>query len=339
MADFIRWGILGARSGIALSAVAPAIGRSRNGKVTAVASRDPADIEALYGKNISVLTYEQLIATDNVDAVYIPLPNSMHFEWAKRAAEAGKAVLCEKPLAMNAAEAEALAGIFQRRGVKLMEGFMYRFHPQHQRIGALVKSGVVGDVLEIHAHLSVDLMNPPNPKNVRFKAELGGGSLLDMGCYGVSAARMIFEDEPSAVSGWWRIDEQFGVDIATAGILEFSRGRVAMVSCSFEGNGNGFYSIIGRKGIIQAPRALILGAGNRAPEALIISIDADGRRQEEHLEPFDQYRGLVEEFADAVLNDTPVPISLADSINNARVLDALAQSATQGRRVPISRFS
>lgn len=338
MADFVRWGVIGARSWIAREAVIPAIKKSKNGKLVAAASRDPDDLKSDYAPEdgVRLLTYEALIADDSIDAIYIPLPNSMHFEWAKKAAEAGKSVLCEKPLALDAGEAEALADIFAQRGVKLMEGFMYRFHPQHQRVRELLQSGVIGDAIEVHAHLSVDLMSPPDPQNVRFKPELGGGALLDMGCYGVSASRMIFAEEPVAVNGWWRIDEATGVDIAAAGVLEFTRGRVAMVSCSFEGNGNGFYTIIGRKGTIEAPRALILGAGNRAPEALIVVVDTDGRRREEVLTPFKQYVGLVEEFAASVLEDTPVPLPLADSINNARVLDAFARSATEGRRVAIS---
>jgi xylose dehydrogenase (NAD/NADP) len=336
--NVVHWGVLGARSWIAREAVMPAIRESKNSKLVAIASRDADYRMREYGsaQGVRVLTYDGLIHDDSVDAIYIPLPNSMHFEWARKAAEAGKSVLCEKPLALNAAEAEALAALFERRGVKLMESFMYRFHPQHQRIRELVRSGVIGDVLEVHAHLSVDLMSPPDPNNVRFKRELGGGTLLDMGCYGVSASRMVFGDEPSAVSAWWRMDEAMNVDVAAAGVLEFPRGRVAMVSCSFEGNGNGFYKIIGRKGTIEAPRALILGAGNRAAEALIVVVDADGRRSEEFLQPFNQYRGLVEEFATSILLDKPVPLPLSDSINNARVLDAFAQSATEGRRVTVS---
>jgi xylose dehydrogenase (NAD/NADP) len=336
--NVVQWGVLGARSWIAREAVMPAIRESKNSKLVAIASRDADYRMREYGsaQGVRVLTYDGLIHDDSVDAIYIPLPNSMHFEWARKAAEAGKSVLCEKPLALNAAEAEALAALFERRGVKLMESFMYRFHPQHQRIRELVRSGVIGDVLEVHAHLSVDLMSPPDPNNVRFKRELGGGTLLDMGCYGVSASRMVFGDEPSAVSAWWRMDEAMNVDVAAAGVLEFPRGRVAMVSCSFEGNGNGFYTIIGRKGTIEAPRALILGAGNRAAEALIVVVDADGRRSEEFLQPFNQYRGLVEEFATSILLDKPVPLPLSDSINNARVLDAFAQSATEGRRVTVS---
>jgi xylose dehydrogenase (NAD/NADP) len=339
--NVVQWGVLGARSWIAREAVMPAIRESKNGKLVAIASRDADDRMREYGsaQGIRVLTYDGLIHDDSVDAIYIPLPNSMHFEWARKAAEAGKSVLCEKPLALNAAEAEALAALSERRGVKLMEAFMYRFHPQHQRIRELVRSGAIGDVIEVHAHLSVDLMSPPDPNNVRFKRELGGGALLDMGCYGVSASRMVFGDEPSAVSAWWRIDEAMNVDVAAAGVLEFPRGRVAMVSCSFEGNGNGFYTIIGRKGTIEAPRALILGAGNRAAEALIVVVDADGRRSEEFLQPFNQYRGLVEEFATSILLDKPVPLPLSDSINNARVLDAFAQSAIEGRRITLSSAS
>jgi D-xylose 1-dehydrogenase (NADP+, D-xylono-1,5-lactone-forming) len=339
--NIVQWGVLGARSWIAREAVMPAIRDSKNSKLVAVASRDVDDLMREYGsaQGVRVLTYDGLIQDDSIDAIYIPLPNSMHFEWTRKAVEAGKSVLCEKPLALNAAEAEALAALSERRGVKVMEAFMYRFHPQHQRVRDLVRSGVIGDVLEVHAHLSVDLMSPSDPNNVRFKRELGGGALLDMGCYGVSASRMVLGDEPSAVSAWWRMDEAMNVDVAAAGVLEFPRGRVALVSCSFEGNGNGFYKIIGRKGMIEAPRALILGAGNRAAEALIVVVDAEGRRREEFLPPFNQYRGLVEGFAKSILLDEPVPLPLSDSINNARVLDGFAQSATEGRRVTLSPAS
>jgi predicted dehydrogenase len=330
--------VLGAKSWIAREAVMPAIQKSNNGRLAAVASRDPASTGEA-GNGVRVLTYEQLVADDSVDAIYIPLPNSLHFEWAKRAAEAGKSVLCEKPLAMNAGEAEALADIFERCGTMLMEGFMYRFHPQHRRVRELIDAGVIGDIREVRAHLSVDLMNPADPDNVRFKAVLGGGALLDMGCYGLSAARMLLDDEPSAVSGWWRVDDRFGVDVAAAGILEFPRGRVATISCAFDANGNGFYTVIGRNGMIEVPRALILGAGKRAGEAIIIVVDADGRRREETLPAIDQYQALVEAFAGALLSNGPMPIPMSDSINNARALDAFARSAAEGRRVTISPFA
>ena len=149
---------------------------------------------------------------------------------------------------------------------------------------------------------------------------------------------MIFADEPIAVRAWQRIDERFGVDVANAGVLVFSKGRMAVVSCSFETNGNGFYQVIGRKGIIEVPRGFILGIRTLAPEALIVIVDADGLRREELMEPLDHYQLVVEAFADAILSGRPVPISPQDSISNARALDAFAKSARKGREVKIPSF-
>lgn len=333
----LRWGILGAKSWIARDAIIPAIQKSRNGTVVAAGTRDPGSVLEASGKmdGVRTLSYEALLADPGVDAIYIPLPNSMHLEWAIRAAEAGKPVLCEKPLALNYADANKIVEAFERRKVPLMESFMYRFHPQHQRVRALIEAGAIGDVVEVRTHLSVDIMNPPDPNNIRMKPDLGGGALLDMGCYMISVARMLYASEPVAVRAWQRIDDRFGVDVAAAGVLEFPDGRVAMVSCSFEGFGNGFYSVIGRKGVIEAPRGIIQGLGTRLGEALVITMDADGRRTEESFGPVDHYQLIVEAFADAVLNKTPVPLPLTDSLNNMRALDAFARSAREGREIKI----
>ncbi|HZZ61622.1 MAG TPA: Gfo/Idh/MocA family oxidoreductase [Roseiarcus sp.] len=332
MNERLRWGILGANSWIAGEAIAPSIRRSRNGRLVALASRKlTAPVNAPEG--VRVVSYEALLDDPEVDAVYIPLPNSMHLEWAVRAAEAGKPVLCEKPLAPTYHEAARIVAAFERRGVPLMEGLMYRFHPQHRRVLALVASGAIGEIVEVRAHLSVDIMNPPDPSNVRLKPELGGGALLDMGCYTISVARMVYGVEPVAVRGWWKIDDRFAVDVAAGGVLEFPGARMALVSCSFEGFGNGFYSAIGRKGVIEAPRAIIQGLGTRLGEALIITMDADGRRSEETIASLDHYQLIVEAFADAVLNKSSVPLPPSDSLANMRVLDAFATSAREGREV------
>ena len=333
----LRWGILGAKSWIARDAIVPAIQKSRNGTVVAAGTRDPGSVLEASGKmdGVRTLSYEALLADPGVDAIYIPLPNSMHLEWAIRAAEAGKPVLCEKPLALNCDDANKIVEAFERRKVPLMESFMYRFHPQHQRVRALIEAGAIGDVVEVRTHLSVDIMNPPDPNNIRMKPDLGGGALLDMGCYIISVARMLYATEPVAVRAWQRFDDRFGVDVAAAGVLEFPDGRVAMVSCSFEGFGNGFYSVIGRKGVIEVPRGIIQGLGTRLGEALVITMDADGRRTEENFGPVDHYELIVEAFADAVLNKTPVPLPLTDSLNNMRALDAFARSAREGREIKI----
>jgi predicted dehydrogenase len=331
MADRLRWGVLGGKSWIARGAVVPAISKSRNGVVVALGSREPGSSAG----GVRDVGYEALLADPDVDAIYVPLPNSMHLEWAIRAAEAGKPTLLEKPLALNAAETTQIIDAYERRGVPLMEAFMYRFHPQHRRVRELIDSGVIGDIVEVRTHLSCDIMSPPDPGNIRMRPELGGGALLDMGCYMVSVARMVFGCEPVAARGWWKIDPRFGVDVAAGGVLEFPGARAALVSCAFEGFGNGFYSIIGRKGVIEVPRGIILGLAPRVGEALIVTMDANGRRVEETIPSVDHYRLMVEAFADAVSNQTPVPLPLSDSLHNMRAIDAFARSAREAREVAI----
>jgi D-xylose 1-dehydrogenase (NADP+, D-xylono-1,5-lactone-forming) len=328
----VRWGILGANSWIARDAVVPGIRKSRNGRVVAAGTRNPGAAPVV-DEGVRVVSYEALLEDPDVDAIYIPLPNSMHLEWAVRAAEAGKPVLCEKPLALNYADAARIVEAFESHGVLLMESVMYRFHPQHRRVLELIDSGAIGDVMEVRSHLSVDGMNPPDPTNIRLRPELGGGTLLDMGCYCVSVARMIYRAEPVAVRGWWKIDDRFGVDVAAAGVLEFPEGRLALFSCSFESFGNGFYSAIGRRGVIEAPRGIIQGLGTRLGEALIVTMDTDGRRTEELMPSLDHYQLIVEAFADAVLNKTPAPLPPTDGLANMLVLDAFARSAREGREI------
>lgn len=338
MEEKLRWGVLGGTSWIARDAIVPGIRASRNGCLVASASRDPDDARRRYGEEpgVRIMGYDELLADPSVDAIYIPLPNSMHAEWAMKAAEAGKPVLCEKPLGLSAAEVTAMFEAFKRAGVPLMESFMYRFHPQHARVREIIDSGVIGEVLEVRAHLSNNMMSPPDPKNVRFIPELGGGVLLDMGCYVVSASRMIMQAEPLSIRGWQKMDVRFGVDVADGAVLEFPGGRMGVVSCSFETTGLGHYSVLGRRGLIEVPRALVLGLGSFVPEALIVTVDHNGKRSEETLPANDHYRLIVEAFADAVLNGKPMPLSPEESISNAKVLDAWAQSIHEGRDVKIA---
>jgi len=168
MAERLGWGILGINAWIARDAIAPGIRKSRNGRVVGAGTRNPkAGARGPDGEKI--VSYEALLNDPEVDAIYIPLPNSMHREWAIRAAEAGKPVLCEKPLATNYDDAARIVEAFETRGLTLMESFMFRFHPQHRRVLELIDSGAVGEVFEVRTHLSVDLMSPPNPANIRMK--------------------------------------------------------------------------------------------------------------------------------------------------------------------------
>jgi xylose dehydrogenase (NAD/NADP) len=333
MAGTLRWGVLGA-AGIARMAVGPAIARSRNGTLAALASRN-AEAATAWANEAGIhrlhASYAALLDDADIDAVYIPLPNSAHAEWAIAAARAGKHVLCEKPLALRAEEAQAVVDACAQHGVLLLEGFMYRFHPQHARVRALIDGGAIGEIVDVQVNLSVDLMSPADPANVRFVPGLGGGCLLDMGCYVASIPRMVLGEEPASVHGTWRIDERFGVDVGAAAIMTFPSGRTALASCSFEGNGQGSYRIIGRKGVIEVPRGIIPGLGDRISETLIIVADENGRRTEESLPPVDQYQLMVEAFADAVLHGTPLPVSPDDAVANMRVLDAWAESARTGK--------
>jgi D-xylose 1-dehydrogenase (NADP+, D-xylono-1,5-lactone-forming) len=331
MPKSLRWGVLGT-AGIARAAVIPAIKASRNGSLVAVGSRNPAAARNAFAASHAVpfLSYDALIADPEVDAVYIPLPNSHHADWAIRVAEAGKAVLCEKPLALDAAQAARIVARCKQLGVPLMEGFMYRSHPQHARVREIIESGEIGDVVEVRAHLCVDIMNPTDPNNVRFRPELGGGALMDMGCYAVSICRMMLAGEPSRVFAHSYVDPTYRVDVSTAAVLEFPEGRMGVISCSFLGNGQGSYIVVGRKGSIEVPRGIILGLGTRLAEPLLIITNGDGGRREEALPAVDQYRLMIESFADAVLAGTPVPLSPLDSIENMRVLDAIARSGRLG---------
>jgi predicted dehydrogenase len=244
-----------------------------------------------------------------------------------------QAVLCEKPLAVDADAAARIVDAFRKKGVPLMEGFMYRFHPQNRHVLGLIARGAIGEVREVRAHLSVRIMDPPDPGNIRFKPELGGGSLLDMGCYAINVARRVFGEEPRAVAGSLYVDPALGVDISASAILEFENGRSALVSSSFKAGGQGTYQVVGSKGTIEVPRALLPGMGTRLAEGLVILMDEDGRRSETRFEPVDQYQLMVEAFSEATLSGKPVPYDPVDAVMNLRVCDAIVASHRSGKRV------
>ena len=337
MADRVRWGVLGA-AGIARIALIPAIHAAHNARLVAVASRNPAQAERdLAGLGVPRFSpsYEDLIDDPEIDAVYIPLPNHMHAEWAMRAADAGKAVLVEKPIGLDEAEARRVLDHCAARKVPVMEGFMYRFHPQHARVLQLIAEGAVGEVREVRAHLSVDLMSDTG--NVRFNPAWGGGTLLDMGCYTTEITRMIFGCEPVSVRAWWDVDPVLGIDLTTAAILDFGEGRIGTMSSSFAANAQGRYEVIGTKGTIEVPRGIIPGLTTRLSETIIVVMDTDGLRREETLPATDHYQLMIEAFNDAILSGKPAPRTPAQSLGNMRVLDAIARAASDGIVVAIAQ--
>lgn len=335
MADKLRWGVLGAAN-IARRAVIPAIQASTNGVVVALASRDRAKGQAVaneLGIERVYEGYEALLADAEVDAIYNPLPNSLHAEWTIRAAEAGKPVLCEKPLARDAAEAQQMAESCARLGVPMMEAFMYRFHPQNARVRELLTSGAIGEVGQVRAGFGFR-MSPLNPANVRLQRDLAGGALMDVGSYAVNASRMVFGEEPLQATAWRDFDETFGVDVALAGVLEFPRQRFASVDCSFKSGYSGWYMVIGSKGTIEVPRAFT----PKTDDTVVVITSADNQRREERFAGVDQYRLMVEAFAAAILSGQPLPCPPADAVRNMRAVDALAQSAASGRPMAVERW-
>ncbi len=333
MARLLRWGVLGAAN-IARRRVIPAIQGSANGRVVAIASRDPEKgrlIAAETGIERVHHGYEALLADPEVDAVYNPLPNALHAEWTIRAAEAGKPVLCEKPLAVDAAEAERMVAACRRHAVPLMEAFMYRFHPQNVHVRTLLADGAIGEVGAVRAGFGFR-MDPLNPANVRLQADLAGGALMDVGSYAVNAARTILGAEPITATGWHTVDPRFGVDVATAGVLAFPGGRFATVDCSFVAGYSGWYMVLGTQGTIEVPRAYT----PQLDETVVIHTDAANRRHEFRFAGVDQYRLMAEAFAEAVLTGVPVPYPPEEAVANMRAIDALARSARHdGRTEPV----
>lgn len=290
------WGILGAAA-IARTALIPAIAASRNGRLVAVASRDRERAEALARPaGAQAASYEALLKNPEVDAVYIPLVNSLHAEWSVLALEAGKHVLCEKPLAMTAAEAETMAAAAGRSGKLLMEGFMYRFDPGFRdQLGDLAGHSI--------RHVSAWFgFRVQDPDNYRLRPEYGGGALMDVGAYGINACRWLL-GEPEEVAAVAHVGPT-GVDLTTGASMRFKDGATAYVWASFES---------------PEHQALDIDMGERA-----IRIERPFTRWHE---PDDPYQVMVEEFCDAALNGRPAPLPISDSVANMRVIDRVRAAA------------
>jgi predicted dehydrogenase len=321
----IRWGIL-STANIALKRFIPGVRASNNGDVLAIASRSEArarEVAAELSIPRAYGSYEALLADPEIDAVYIGLPNSMHAEWTIAAARAGKPVLCEKPLAVDATQAQAMLDECRTLGVPLMEAFMYRFHPQHARVRELLASGAIGELRAFRAAFTFSL-EPFNSRNVRLQPALAGGALMDVGCYAVNAARWTFREEPQWASAQRDFRADFGLEIALAGILGFSDGRMATFDCGFRGTGQGWYMLVGSKGTIEAPNAFVPGPVTM--DTTLVIVDAAGRR-EERIPGDDQYKLEAEAFGAALLADRAVPLDPHDAVANLRAIDALQRSA------------
>jgi predicted dehydrogenase len=334
MAESIRWGIL-STANIAVKRFIPGVAASRNGTVAAIASRDPArarEIAERLGIPRVHDGYAELLADPEIDAIYNPLPNALHAEWTLAAAAAGKPVLCEKPLASDAAEAQRMVNACRARGVPLMEAFMYRFHPQHGRVREVLASGEIGDLRTLRASFTF-MLEPFRPANVRLSASLAGGAFMDVGCYPVNLARWMFGEEPEWASAQVDRREEFGVEVAAVGVLGFSDRRMAIFDCGFRAAGPAAYTLGGTKGAIDVFDAFV--PDPKAGE-VTIRVNGAGGVREERIGGVDQYRLEAEAFADHLLRGTPLPVEASDGVATLRAIGALHRSAAAGgRREPL----
>ena len=328
----LRWGILGTAK-IARRAFIPGVRNGTEGSVEVVASRD-AGRAAGYARELSIPrslgSYEALIEDEEVDAVYIPLPNAMHAEWTERAARAGKHVLCEKPAARRRADAERMAAACRAAGVILMEAFMYRHHPQHERALELIRGGAIGEPVFLRASFCFTFSPERRAEgDHRLEPEQEGGGLMDVGCYAVNAARFIFGAEPVEVSAQQRVDPQFGVDTAFAGVLRFPGDRLAVVDGSFDVSGTQRYEVAGPKGVLAVEKAYLPGNG---PTQIVVA--AGGKREVVEVEGADQYAFQADLFARSV-REGRLLAPAEDGVRQAAVIEALYESAETGKAVKL----
>jgi xylose dehydrogenase (NAD/NADP) len=320
--DALRWGILGVAN-IAMRAVIPAMQRSRNARLVAIASRTPARA-ANAARQLGARahgSYEALLDDSEVEAVYIPLPNSLHRAWTLRCAEAGKHVLCEKPLGLSAGECREMIAGCRAHGVVLMEAFMYRFHPRTARVAELARDGTLGDLRLVRVAFTFAVREPE--RNIRLRPDLGGGALYDVGCYAVNVSRMIL-GEPREAFAWGRIGES-GVDEMVGGLLRFDGDRLALVDASVRLPRREVYEVVGTEAQLRVPNAFLPGTADaeihllRGAERTVLSVPGT-----------DQYQLMVEHFGDAVRTQAPVAFPPEDAVGNLAAIGALLRSLRSG---------
>jgi predicted dehydrogenase len=327
MTRALNWGLLGtARIN---RAVIPALRASTRNRLAAVGSRTP-ERAATYAAEWDIPrhhgTYEGLLADPEVDVVYVSLPNALHAEWTIRAVQAGKHVLCEKPLAISVEEVDAVTRAATGKGRVVAEAFMYRHHPQTEQVCDRVAKGDLGRLRLIRGSFSFTLSRP---RDVRLDPSLGGGSLWDVGCYPLSYARTLLGHEPIEAFGRRR-DGPSGVDMTFAAQLLFPDGVIVQFDCSFETPFRAVLEIVGKDACLTVTEPFKPG-----PEARLLFLDKDGTRAVP-VPQVELYAGEVEDLASAILDGTPPRVSLADSRANVAAIVALLRSAREGRPLPVA---
>lgn len=328
-----RWGIMGTGN-IAKKAMVPAIRESNLSELYAIASRN-IDRARAFGQEYEVPraygSYRDLLKDPDVEFVYLPLPNHIHHKWVVESAKKGKNVLCEKPIAVNPGQVEDIIEVAEDCGVTVMEGFMYRFHPQTLRVKELLDDGEIGSPTLFRGSFTFPLLYQDREDDIRWKEEMGGGSLFDLGTYLVNAARYTLDDEPVEIWGEQYFHPDHSAEAETQAILKFPGDVVAIIDSSFRLGHQASYELVSGEGRIRAENAYNPGKGSEGT----IEVTANGGTW---LEPFswiDEYRLEVDHFVERARSGTSPAISLEDSLNNTRALKAIKLSARHRKWISV----
>ena len=330
-ADVVRWGMLGAAN-IGVRKVIPAMQRGARSRVVAIASRDLAKARAA-ARELGIAraygSYEELIADPEIEAIYNPLPNHLHVPWTIRAAEAGKHVLCEKPIALSANEARLLLEVRARTGVQIGEAFMVRNHPQWLAVKELVASGRIGELRVVAGHFAYFRRDPDDVRSV---PEWGGGGLMDVGCHPITMSRWLFGEEPEAVVGVVDRDPELRVDRITSGLMRFPSGGQATFTCAMPLAHYQRMQLHGTKGRIEIQ--IPFNAPNDRPCRVFVDDGRElGDRSAEAIDfpVVDQYTLQGDNFSAAIRGEGSVPVGVEDAVGNMAVIDAIFRSVESGR--------
>ena len=313
----VSWGILGTAQ-IAIKKVIPAMRKAKYCSIDAIASRhlsqaqfiaDQFQIKKAYG------SYEAMLLDPTIEAIYIPLPNHLHIEWILKSFEAGKHVLCEKPIGLNLSEAMLMNEALKKYpDLRVMEAFMYKFHPQWEKVRSLIATGSIGTLVHVYIHFSYAQLDP---NNIRNQKSMGGGSLMDVGCYGVSVARWLFEEEPLKVSGMSEYDPDMKTDRLTSGILQFSKGSAAF-TCGTQMKRFQVVHVFGSKGKIEIKHPF-----NCLDQEAILIVQQGSDIDYFSFEPANPYTLQADHFSKSIRTLEPLLIPVSDSLNNMRIIEQL----------------
>ena len=320
----VRWGVLSVAN-IGVQRVVPALLASSNGQLVAVASRNPHRASELFAHVPQVRiygAYESLLEDPEIEAVYIPLPNSLHAEWSIKALEAGKHVLCEKPMAVTAQQGLLMVEAARVHDRLLMEAFMYRFHPQILWALEQVNAGRIGTVKLVRASFAFNMLLLPRPHNIHLQAALAGGSLMDVGSYSVNFCRAVFGRSPTAIAARVYKPDDSQVELATNAVLDFGDGRFGLIDSSTDLPTRQVAEIHGEGGSISIPTPFTPGD---VDVEVILSVE--GQTIHQHIARVDQFRLEVEHFGASVRSGTPPAFSLAESIENLATIESIYRAA------------